>query len=446
MLLSLASAALFIASMVQVADHFQWLEWLNVETLRIARAVLPFNNSITSLGDNNKENRPVKIVVITNEMFERDFDQASPLDRTKLTLLFEDLLEPKNSPAVLAVDLDLSPSPSNPRTEQQFTDDLITAVKKSTTQLILITPMPVMLQKSITIKLDWMRKMCENGVRFALPDIVGIQNTIMNMPVGVPILGYEAYRVAKGLGNDYLQHQFKDPVNLIDRHPAPRICDCTDQELKGLLQILSTHEPVREPKGYLRINFDFPGSVDLTRLSSIESLDAASENLSSLKDRVVFLGGDYGSGDKYQTPVGSLSGLYLHVAAYYSNAFRVSVFSKPVALIIDFITAILFFLLFSCIRDIVENTRTMALKLVEVFLPATLSFLVILFAAFAVGWWNVWLHPATIITGMGTYIAIVHPPEDHEIKKDGKTSFMDYLLKYIIFYPTVFAGLYIVFI
>jgi len=444
MLLPLVSAALFIASAVQVADYFHRLEWLNIETLRMARAVLPFTGSIGSLGSGKIENRPVKVVIITNEMFERDFDQASPLDRTKLTQLFNDLLASKNAPAVLAVDLDLSPSPSYSQAEKQFTADLITAVKNSATQLILITPMLTMLPTSISTKLDWMRKMCANGIRFALPDIVGIQNTVMYMPVGVPTLGYEAYRVAKGMGDNYLQHEFRKPVETSSSDIVPRICDFSDQELKGILQILGLRVPATEASGYLRINFDFPKSIDLIRLSSLESLGTGSENLSRLKDHVVFLGGDYGSGDKYQTPIGPLSGLYLHVAAFYSHVFNVSAFSKPVALIVDFITAILFFMLFLCVRKQISSTDAMTFRLVKVFLPAVLSFLAILSAALALGRWNVWLHPATIITGMGTYITVVHPSGFTETTTDEQNLYIDRLLKYVIYYPVVFGGLFIV--
>ncbi len=452
MLLPLVSAALFVASGVQITDYFHRLEWLNIDTLRMARAVLPLTGSVGSLSSGEIENRPIKVVVITNEMFERDFDQASPLDRTKLTLLFNDLLAAKNAPAVLAVDLDLSPSPSPSQAEKQFTADLITAVKNSATQLILITPMPTMLPASINTKLDWMHKICASGIRFALPDIVGTQNTTMNMPVGTPILGYEAYRVAKGLGDDYLHRQFRKPVNPLKDDYVPRICDFSDQELKSLLQILGLRIPAIEVKDYQRINFKFPESIDLIRLSSLKSLGSGSEDLSGLKDRVVFLGGDYGSGDKYQTPVGQLSGLYLHVAAYYSYAFKISALSKPVALIVDFIAAILFFILFVCVRNQISGTHELMLRFVKVFLPAALSFLAILFAAFALGWWNVWLHPAAVITGMGAYITVVHPSgfskntEDPKRINNDQYLHIDRFLKHVIYFLVVFGGLYIVLI
>lgn len=445
-LLPLVSAALFIASGVQVADYFHRLEWLNIETLRMARAVLPFNKSIGSLNKSKIENRPIKVVVITNEMFERDFDQASPLDRTKLTRLFNNLLAAKNAPAVLAVDLDLSPSPSYPQAEKQFTADLIAAVKTSVTQLILITPMPTMLPASIKTKLDWMREMCASGVHFALPDIVGTQNTIMSMPVGTPILGYEAYRVAERLGDDYLRRQFRTSVNPFNDDFIPQICEFTNQELKGILQILGMRVPAIEAKDYLRINFKFPESIDLIRLSSLESLDSGSEDLSRLKDHVVFLGGDYGSSDKYLTPVGTLSGLYLHVAAYYSYVFKVSVLTKPVALVVDFLTAVLFFVLFLCVRNQIANTRTMTFRLVRVFLPVALSFLAVLSAALALGWWNVWLHPATVITGMGTYMTVVHPSGFADATDNQQNLHIDRLLKYVIYYPVIFGGLFIIFL
>jgi len=438
-MLSLVLAALFVVSAVQIADYFHRLKWLNIETLKMARAVLPFDDPTVSLSNGKKQNRPTKVVVITNEMFERDFYQASPLNRTKLTQLFNKLLVSENAPAVLAVDLDLSPSPSPSylQAEKRFTADLITTVKKSATQLILITPVPTMLPTSISTKLDWMRKMCASGIRFALPDVVGIQNTVMYMPIGVPTLGYEAYRVTKERDGNYLQPQ---------SYTVPRICDCSDQELKGLLQVLGLHVPVREAKDYQRINFSFPKSIDLIRLSSLESLDTDSGNLSRLKGHVVFLGGDYGSGDKYQTPVGPLSGLYLHVAAYYSNLFGVLAFSKPVALIVDFVTAILVFFLFVYAQKKINNSQIAVLRFVEMLLPAALSFLLILFAAFALGWWNIWLHPATIITGMAAYVTVVRPSVFFETNNDEQNLYIDRLLKYAIYCAVVIGGLCIVFL
>lgn len=445
MLPSLISAALFIACLVQVTDYFNRLELLNVETLRMARAVLPFDNSIHSLSDGEIKNRPVKVVVITNEMFERDFDQASPLNRAKLTTLFNALLSSQNSPAVLAVDLDLSPSPAYPQVEKQFYANLKVLVKNSATQLILIIPMPTMLPTSIDRKLVWMREMCANGVHFALPDIVGVQNTVMNMPVGIPILGYEAYRVAKGLGDDYLPLQFGETVNTSYPYTVRRVCDYSDKELKGILQILGLQVPVTEAKGYQRINFKFPESIDLIRLSSLEKLKDGLEDLSGLRKSVVFLGGEYGSGDIYQTPVGPLSGMYLHVAAYYSTVFRVPYISKPVALIVDLITAILFFMLFLCVRNKMRNTEEITHRLFKALLPPILSFMAILSAAFALGWWNVWLHPAAVITWMGAYITVIYPSCPPDAIKTMRDSYMDRLLKYTVFYPVILSGLFVTF-
>lgn len=114
----------------------------------------------------DKSKKKVVTLLITDESYENDFRQTSPLNRKTMAALIRDVGDTAPH-ATLLVDLDLSPrSDVIPPEAQEYLDEVLVTLGH---RVVLITPDRAMTAAVAWDKIAWVRKMCGAGVRLGSP-------------------------------------------------------------------------------------------------------------------------------------------------------------------------------------------------------------------------------------------------------------------------------------
>src|SRR6185369_1695356 len=98
------AVAVVLASVVLVAEHHGYLNWLTSASLRLAAAIAPA--TLSDMAGQRNADEPV-VLVVSSVIFETVFQQNSPLDRAIISNILGNIAAGK--PRLIAVDLDLSP-------------------------------------------------------------------------------------------------------------------------------------------------------------------------------------------------------------------------------------------------------------------------------------------------------------------------------------------------
>ena len=294
-----AYVALVLVALTLIFEHQGWLNWLDSLSLRIA------SNVTIGVTDGQREHsaslqdRPLT-VLISDEMVERDFNQASPLERGLLADLIAPILASK--PATLGIDLDLSPGPGLANTDaQRRLDEVLTQGVQSGTKVILTTPFPVSLDSVIAEKYLWMRKLCNSGVEFAFPYLLEMQGVVLRYPREMETLGIVAARTGAATGR------------------GGSLCDQASQGIQNAA-FLSKDFPVNLMAGQddlatqRPLNPAFFDDIQTIVVSSLKDLAAL-----NLQRRVVVLGAGFNPNDQFNTAFGRQKGPVLHAATIFSE-------------------------------------------------------------------------------------------------------------------------------
>lgn len=141
----------------------------------------------------------VVTILIGDSAYESDFLQSSPLDRKTAATLIRNI-SGENARATLVVDLDFSPrGDTTAEADQKLLDD---ELKKLGRRLVLMTPDRVTTHDVAARKLDWVRQLCDAGVRFGSP-LISLRYGVVNprfAPQGT--LAATAYRDLAGTPSD----------------------------------------------------------------------------------------------------------------------------------------------------------------------------------------------------------------------------------------------------
>ena len=180
-------AALFMACLSQIPPA-KWL-FTPLETVSLAFYGLALHLSdplpVRAQGD-------VGVVLITRERLERDYQGLRPLRREVLTKDLGTLLGNRDI-RLLALDIDVSPTPESvlhPRPSADGPADrdasqaaLDSLLVQHRDRLLLILPFPSSDPDIREAKADWVRRMCEQGLRFTDPRL---QQTLGMVTHGMP--------------------------------------------------------------------------------------------------------------------------------------------------------------------------------------------------------------------------------------------------------------------
>lgn len=273
--------AIVVASIVTLAHHSSMLNWLDSIMLRIVAGM----GSSTG-APNPRETAKLPVVfVIGDVLYERGFNQESPLDRNKLATLIDKVAA--QCPSTLAIDLDLSPGP-NVTTDmrgQASLDELLASIPSRSCpkpiELILTAPIRVQSSDAVAIKHDWMTRLCKKGIRFSFADAFLSRGAVIQFAPELPTLG----------------------VATFDPELREAVCGIVDQGADKA-QFLRTSSPSahREHLADYQSQLPLNGRFFAGESEFFQLLDSYDVLPISASGRTVFLGGGYGVKDRFVTP------------------------------------------------------------------------------------------------------------------------------------------------
>ena len=417
-------AAVFVASLVILVNEFQLLERLRTDFLRLSLAITSDVKPTVS------ENSPAEVVVVLLDDldYETQFGQASPLNRQLLSDMISNLLGGVTPPKVLAIDFDLSPSPKVASKKESpgsgYTADeeklycmlgLPDPNKASdcfsyqqgqepnlTTKIILITPQPVFHPELVSRKVDWMGERCKRGIQFGLPDIMYSQGLVMEYQVSVISLINEVARAADSIT------------------PGTRDRICGDSNLqRGLVEkyaSLADKSLIYTETKLLNFNFDrHIKVVDYRQLCPKKGVC----DVSSLANKVVFFGGHYGVSDIYETPIGTLSGVQLHGASYYSLLQGVPEVVHSLGYLIEILFGTLIGISFFRLACSFRRRQSLMWLLLNMSMQPLLLLVALFINGYLLRFHSITFNLAPLAFGMAIHIAFVrleaeqmNPPDD----------------------------------
>jgi CHASE2 domain-containing sensor protein len=329
-LLHHALVALSVASVVHVLEDYHALNWLDSLMLRVASRAGAESSGVTLSAD-----MPI-VLQIGDTLFEREFGQASTLNRRKLMELIKHIAD--KGPRSLAIDIDLSPGPGadcppgehpaarsaasagspatsdSPCSPDQIALNrlLIELGRKPQFHLILATPLPVATAELWREKSKWMAALCGNSshakaVEFAFVHTPLSQQDALRFDAHLPSLG-----VLTAVVEGRLHLARKRPCEFVQANPDSAVFLLRQSALESMVDMAD----FRGQRPFSVHFFDYQTKATDT-LQSFSDVDEIDKKL-PFKDRTVFLGGGYGDRDAYPTAFGQQNGVSLHAAAYYS--------------------------------------------------------------------------------------------------------------------------------
>ncbi len=377
--------AIFVASCVYTLDHYNLLDGLQIPTLQLVRPDI-FQKP-TKPGSN--ESGSVKVITINDKLYETRFKQSSPLDRCELRKIFEEILNKK--PKVLAVDLDLSPGPEGSTEEETA---LYKLLKQNTdTEIVLITPIKVYSDDLIDKKAQWMEDMCrQEHIHFGLPYLYSVKGVVLKYLSDPRSFAKQINRAAsKGWKSDFSNK---------------KICCNKDKQLNCVVNAMVSSNIF--PKLKLINYYDFTDYIERIRIEDID-------NTNRLKGSVVLLGGSYGSTDKYDTLVGTISGIFIHAASYYSvvnPANRLDhVSSYLVEIVMGLVTGVI-------LCFFARNLKPLLFSIVSNLGFQLLFSYICVFISSILIHYHLWINPTLLIAGIGIHSLLV--PSELELEANKK--------------------------
>lgn len=301
--------ALAVASIVGLLHGFGFLGWLDAAMLRLAGA------EVAAVVRSTAPRGMPEILLIDEAMYERDFDQRSPLDRAKLARLLQALLsDPAQTPKVLVIDVDLSDNGQD--AAQTKLDAMLTHKVRSGLHLVLATPPSMNSPGAVTRKRAWMRSM---------RDQTCARDATSSGPLGSLTFASALVTTHSEAVLQYSRDELTLGTAASGLVRAPGVCGQSDAVLDDLLgRNRGDLRPIEVLKPF---NAHFFGAVasQTHRLRSIDAPlgpSAAAKPAVSLADKVVFLGGSYDPRDRFRVPLAldgkEMDGVELHAATFYS--------------------------------------------------------------------------------------------------------------------------------
>lgn len=304
--------ALAVASLVGLLHVSGQLAWLDAAMLRLAgaahRTVMPVPPAATS-------GMP-EVLLLSEAMYERDFQQRSPLDRARVAQLLEALFPAESkAPATLVIDLDLSDT-GHDAAGQARLDGLLGRLVASGTRLVLPVPLWVTSAEASALKLRWIRDVaCAWNLKG--PGLVTFASPLVRTQGGL-VLQYSPRELSLGVA--------------ATRPPgAETVCEQTPGTQAERLVMTGTahvddlktrtaHAPAMRP-----FNAHFFAALD-QHVHVLKTIDQPLDDPSPARrwaEGVVFLGGGYDHRDRFETPLTQdgvpIDGVTLHAATYFST-------------------------------------------------------------------------------------------------------------------------------
>lgn len=340
----------------------------------------------------NSKNESI-VIMISNQLFEKEFNAQTPLDKNILNLIVKQILEEK--PSKLIFDLDISPDFNFKTNKSLYTNDLYETLIKYSSSTNIILPFYFIseTEKNTILKKNWLLNMCKNDISFGLPFIF------------------------KEIGSVLQYSETETHISFISKSKKNIICEDIVSNLDFNLQkkidnyrYLSDKAP-RYPINYRKIN---SSTIILNDLADLKKY--------KLENKTVFLGGSYGFDDKYLTPYGEKNGVEILNSIFYTLDHKVNKNNAILTLIIfDLLIGIVFGLFLDFLlkkRKILEHEKELIINNFLLLLLSIITYFISLsISAYLFHKMYVWINPVPILIGLFIAALLNIISSDREIKR-----------------------------
>lgn len=309
--------ALLGALLMFTLDHLGWLDGLERATIEMAAATSSIMPRVSVRQPQESaaryEDTAPRTLLIDEAAFQNEFRERTPLDRERLGATIEAVVARK--PAILAIDIDLSPlagTSDAERAAQERLDELLIRTSAST-PVILVTPFATALPERARVNAQWMRKLCTSGAKlsFAHSYVARNQGVVTKIHPAFPSLGNAVYA----------QWTRRDTV---DKGACAALSGSGGNDgYPAFLDAMFVHSltaPLRERSALVPLNVNFFEEGLSGRLSYLLSDHPVSAPMpDDLAGHVVFLGTDIRTMDSLVTASGPQPGVLVHAATFFSR-------------------------------------------------------------------------------------------------------------------------------
>lgn len=325
-------AALAVGSVVTLLHGFGLLGWLDGLMLRLVSGSGPVWRAQLSA----PEPLP-SVLLIGARLYESEFGQASPLAPAKLAQIVRTIgIEGGSRPAVLAIDLDLSPGPAEAANDvgRLALDAALRQLVDAGSTVVLPLPLRVSTPELQQKKFQWLQSLCawnagsaKGRVIFGLADITLHQGVAMQLDTSRPSIGVLAATP-------------DESQSFCRRAQAP------EGDWRAALLASAFDNRALVPQGNsawrpYNVRLFAPGA----HVGVMEALDRLPVGTGSLAGRTVFLGSGYNPQDRFVVPLEGtgrpVEGVLIHAAAYDSMLHPIGTVEGLSSFILDIVTGVL---------------------------------------------------------------------------------------------------------
>lgn len=391
--------ALIVASAIALLHHsLHMLDWLDDATLRLASAVHGMSPSNRVLQPDEQSKMPV-VFTINQALYEREFRLTSPLDREKLASIIKSV-QPEDAPgkdasgpAMLVVDIDLSPMvgpPDSPK--QDALDNALKELVSKGTRLVLAMPFRVKSPELVELKVGWMHKMCllsndktgAPNVYFAMGEAMTSMGQVLKYDQRRPTLGMVAHDLVKEDANEKshktlsaskICEALKKEATPQDGRPGTEIwkdalvsSSFSDEALSAIFEgsgsgaqehggLEAQNERESLPFNPAYLQYVRGATAPIVELGKLPAqLDGNSYDTTG---KAVFLGGSFDRGDQFDAPLGggAIPGVVIHALIFASENSPIKPFSHIAEFLADIVVGFACALLFQWLWSISRRVR-----------------------------------------------------------------------------------------
>jgi len=322
----------------------------------------------------NSNNQSISIL-ISNELFEREFNSQIPLDKNKLDYILKQII--KQNPKRIVFDLDISPDYNFRTTNQSIKHNLYNTLKENSKNIEIVLPFYFIAEtkENNILKKQWVSYMCEGNVKFGFPFIYS------------------------EIGSVLQYNKNKDHVSLITKHTKNNLCSKVRDNTIDVKEIIDEYSrknalTERIPINYQQIN---NSTILINSLNDLKEYD--------FQNKTIFLGGGYGFDDKYITPYGEKFGVEVLNSIHYSLINELDKNNAILTLIIfDILIGIIFTFLINkvliCRQQTTSENLFVLLNFILVFILLLFYFISLTISAYLFHNMFIWINPVPILIGL----------------------------------------------
>jgi len=366
----------------------------NIESAYNTNEKKPYSHSSDSI-----------VILISNTLFEKEFNAQTPLDKDLLSVLVESILE--QNPKNLILDLDISPDYNFTQQYGSINQHLYSTLINYSQQTNIFLPFAFIAHthENKTLKHQWFQYMCQNNINFGFPFIFNEIGSVLQY-------------------KDYSSHI---ALSAFNADKANQTCLQTIDSFKEINSIIEKNILQYNMSDSIPINYQMidESTLLLNNFNELKKYNFA--------DKTIFLGGGYGFNDIYITPNGEKFGVEILNSIYYTLGHKIDHDNVLMTLIIfDLILGLTFGMLIKIVLNARAKSslqsRITFYNLLALFIMVIYFIISLRITAYLFHNLYLWLNPIPLLIGM--FIdAIIGLGEKESSQKNDKYIYIVHAIK-----------------